>query len=540
MLQPDVSVDDINRLAGQIKEQYSYETLQQGWRYYRKQAVSQMREEAGRIRIIRAEVHETKRYQVSFHLKRTDASTCTCRNGGECHHKAAVFFQLCEVAGKKPELYLSDFRQAYIEKERHRTAARKREAHRAERERRMRASQMTLSLNASAEEWHLLFHKKYAKSFTDFQSAVTDITKWVKEQLYRDSEEMPEPVRTLLQMHIQLFILKQISERYAQAASGVHSRDIAANEAMRPCMEELQRLATRFDRSGLARYGEHVRYLGNVVEKLALSKEESPVDRLAAFALIWSEVLNHEVDLQEERMRLKKQLDPLPSLHSRLRDAIRVALIHIESLLGCDEQAIEHMQMLTYYNEPDRYLRYAQERMKTGKYDKFFMWLKALAPMVNRSRHSEQMEQYWRLWKQSYEALPEMHQELDVLLHAMLPGVYSYLSAFLLEQGRYRDWADIQILRRISPEEKAEEWRVVAEAAPEMLLPLYHQAIERHIEERSREQYRLAVTLLQQLRSLYEQSDSLSAWTRYLDGLHKQYSSLRAFQEELRRGALLT
>lgn len=542
MLQPDVTVNDINRLAGQMKEHFTYATLEQGWRYYRKHAVSHVRTAEGRGRIIQAEVHETERYHVRFHMKRVEESTCTCQAGSECKHKAAVFFQLCDAAGKKPELYLSDFRQAYIELERQRTAARKREAQKAERERRIRASQMTLSQDASAREWHLFFHRKYAKPFTDFQSSVMEITKWVQEQLYRNSEGMSKPLRTLLRMHVQLFLIQQLAERYAQAARGHHSRDISADDAVRPCMEELGELCEQFERSELPTdYMEHVRHLGVVAEQIALSEEESPVDRLAAFALLWSRILNHPDELQLARMRLQERLKPLSQLRPRQRDAIRVALIHIESLLGYDEQAIGHLHTLTFYNEPERFLKYACDRMRSGDYEKLLMWLKALAPMVSQARHREHLDRYWALWKQAYDAHADMHQELDDLLLILLPGIYPYLSTFLLEQGRYRDWADIQMVRRISPAEADEvEWRRVADAAPAMLLPLYHQAIERHIEERNREHYRTAVTLLHELRSMYERSGSLHTWESYMDRLHERYSRLRAFQEELRGGALLT
>ncbi|MBG9733088.1 SWIM zinc finger family protein [Paenibacillus alvei] len=542
MLQPDVTVDDINRLAGQMKEHFTYATLEQGWRYYRKHAVSRVRKAEGRTRIIQADVHETEHYHVRFHMKRVEESKCTCQAGSGCKHKAAVFFQLCEAAGRKPELYLSDFRHAYIELERQRTAARKREAQKAERERRIRASQMTLSQDASAKEWHLFFHRKYARPFTDFQSSVTEITKWVQEQLYRDSEAMPKSIQTLLRMHVQLFLIQQLAERYAQAARGYHSRDISADDAVRPCMEELRELCKQFERSELpTNYREHVRYLGIVAEQIALSEEESPVDRLAVFALVWSEILNHPDELRLARTRLQERLKPLSELRPRLRDAIRVALIHIESLLGYDEQAIGHLHALTFYNDPERFLQYADERMDSGDHEKLLMWLKALAPMVSQARHRELLERYWGLWKRSYDAHADMHQELEDLLLVLLPGIYPYLSIFLLEQGRYRDWADIQMVRRISPAEAdVAEWRRVADAAPSLLLPLYHQAIERHIEERNRDHYRIAVTLLHELRSMYERSGSLHSWERYMDCLYERYSRLRAFQEELRGGALLT
>lgn len=555
MSQLGLSVNEFNRLTEQMKRRFSYSTLEQGWRYYRKQAVSGMHAETdadirtvakpeaktSKEQWITAEVHETKRYRVRFNVKQVKRSECTCQDGGYCKHMAAVFFQLCEQTGGKPELYLAEFRQVYIEEERHRAAVRKRAEQKAELERRKQARQLTLNPSGPAKEWHDFFHKKYGKAFTDFHSPVTDIVKWTKDELYRAAAALPKPIVPLYRMHVLLFLIQQLSIRYRNGGpTGVQGRDAPAADVAGPCMNQLQALAESFTLSSIpSAYEKHVTDLGVMAEAIAFSEEESPVDGLEPFAVLWSTVLNRPEWMEEARQRLERMLAPASALRPRRRDAIRAALLHLEVMLGFEEQAVKRLNELTYYKEPGRYWIYLHEHVRHNRLDRLAIWLEALAPFVRQSGRREDMKQYWQFWERVYE---QAHDQagMESLILTLMPGVYPYLSAFLLDRQRYRDWAEIQLLQRISPEEVApSELDIVERAAPEVVLPLYHQAVERHIEERSREHYRAAVNLLQRMHRLYENIHSLAVWERYMDGLSDRYSRLRALQEEIKRGALI-
>ncbi|WII38074.1 SWIM zinc finger family protein [Paenibacillus thiaminolyticus] len=543
-----LSVKTFNRVTEQMKRRFRYATLEQGWRYYRKQAVLDMtaEEQAGGGAVpdqwIAAEVYETKRYRVRFNCTAVKRSECTCPEEGGCKHMAAVYFQLCDGLGKKPELYLAEFRQVYIEEERQRMVLRKRAEHKAELERRKKAWQMSLSPSAPAQEWHDFFQRKYSKPFTDYHSPVTDIADWAQNELYREGDRFPKEVVPLYRMHVLLFLLRQLSIRYGLGSSRSYpGRDAPAEETVRPYMEELRRLAESYDLSATpAAYEQHVAVLGEIAEAVALSEEESAVDGLDVLALLWSTVLNRPDWMEEAHRRLERMLVPVSSLRPRRRDAIRVALVHLEVLLGREAEAVKRLSELTYHNDPGRYWGYLSEHERSGRYDRIVYWLGALAPLIRQSGQSADLEQYWEFWKRVYERMPDK-DGLESLVLSLLPGIYPYLSFFLLEQARYRDWAEIQLLQRISPAEiAAGELEAMERAAPELLLPLFHQAIERHIEERTKEHYREAAGLLQRLKLLYEACGAAGTWELFMERFTARYARLRALHKELREGALLT
>ncbi|WCR25391.1 SWIM zinc finger family protein [Paenibacillus thiaminolyticus] len=393
MSQLGLSVKTFNRVTEQMKRRFRYATLEQGWRYYRKQAVLDMTAEeqagggAGPDQWIAAEVYETKRYRVRFNCTAVKRSECTCPEEGGCKHMAAVYFQLCDELGKKPELYLAEFRQVYIEEERQRMVLRKRAEHKAELERRKKAWQMSLSPSAPAQEWHDFFQRKYSKPFTDYHSPVTDIAAWAQNELYREGDRFPKEVVPLYRMHVLLFLLRQLSIRYGQGSSRSYpGRDAPAEETVRPYMEELRRLAESYDLSATpAAYEQHVAALGEIAEAVALSEEESAVDGLDVLALLWSTVLNRPDWMEEAHRRLERMLVPVSSLRPRRRDAIRVALVHLEVLLGREAEAVKRLSELTYHNDPGRYWGYLSEHERSGRYDRIVYWLGALAPPLSGS-----------------------------------------------------------------------------------------------------------------------------------------------------------
>ncbi|MNP16840.1 hypothetical protein D3C76_1092490 [compost metagenome] len=72
-----------------------------------------------------------------------------------------------------------------------------------------------------------------------------------------------------------------------------------------------------------------------------------------------------------------------------------------------------------------------------------------------------------------------------------------------------------------------------------MVLPLYHQDVERYILEKNRQSYKQAVRLLKKLAGFYKKLKEQDRWQAYLEQLAARFSRLRAFQEELRKGKLI-
>ncbi len=75
--------------------------------------------------------------------------------------------------------------------------------------------------------------------------------------------------------------------------------------------------------------------------------------------------------------------------------------------------------------------------------------------------------------------------------------------------------------------------------APQLLLPFYHQAVERHMSHKNRDGYKAAVKLLKRLSKLYGRLKQEERWQHYIEQFATRHSRLRALQEELRKGKLI-
>jgi uncharacterized Zn finger protein len=76
----------------------------------------------------------------------------------------------------------------------------------------------------------------------------------------------------------------------------------------------------------------------------------------------------------------------------------------------------------------------------------------------------------------------------------------------------------------------------VEAAEPALLLPIYHQAVEKSIQEKNRTSYTNAVRYLKRLQALYQKLGQPERWSLYMQRLVHKYARLRAFQEELKKG----
>jgi uncharacterized Zn finger protein len=85
-----------------------------------------------------------------------------------------------------------------------------------------------------------------------------------------------------------------------------------------------------------------------------------------------------------------------------------------------------------------------------------------------------------------------------------------------------------------------EELHLLEKEDLKLLLPLYHQAVERCILEKNRTSYKDAVKLLKKLKTYYKRLKQQQRWEQYIVRLAAQYTRLRAFQEELRKGKVIS
>lgn len=77
--------------------------------------------------------------------------------------------------------------------------------------------------------------------------------------------------------------------------------------------------------------------------------------------------------------------------------------------------------------------------------------------------------------------------------------------------------------------------KTVMSKKPELLLPFYHQLVERLVQKKSRVHYEEAALYIRQLKTIYEKLNKHHTYNRYVLGLKQRFKTYRAFIQELKR-----
>lgn len=205
-----------------------------------------------------------------------------------------------------------------------------------------------------------------------------------------------------------------------------------------------------------------------------------------------------------------------------------------------DKQAIEHFSMATFERAQKVMYPCAAQRMEEGKWELVEQWMSFLFERVNKVKNGRSVGPFVTLCRRADLDRPEIPTWTDYMTQ-LLPHSYSELSDHWLDQKRYDEWADLQMLVGARPEDVgAHALREIAKLAPRALMPMYHQSVEASIQTRNRQGYRVAVKQLKKLERLYKADKDPGRWDQYIDALVRKHQRLRAFQEELWKGKIVT
>lgn len=126
-------------------------------------------------------------------------------------------------------------------------------------------------------------------------------------------------------------------------------------------------------------------------------------------------------------------------------------------------------------------------------------------------------------------------------LQEMLPFSRTVYEDALAAHGRWDRWIDLQMCMGRDPLSlRVTALKPVEKEAPELLLPFYHQAVERYVLQKNRDGYKAAAKLLKRLAKLYARLKKGERWALFIAAFASRNSRLRALQEELRKGDLLS
>lgn len=479
---------------------------------------------------LRAFVYGTKKYTVDVNLTSFSKSSCTCPHKGSCEHMAAVFFNAYSAHGR-PEMLLREMKSTLH-------ASKKRSIRTSEGKAKKQVEQKIVpQSNGTAKEWHVYFEQRFYGYSLNQQNSIDGFYTAAWTDLSELASKWEISVRQIYSLHVLLFIMRKMDQFHHmnQASYLSYYHESGCRAVAKQCMEKLTdmvgQLAER-KKPNKKLWEETIAF----VSESALTGKPGPVDWLTVYRLLWWSVFDYKAFAAAERLRLEKHISN-SELTPRRKDALCIALAHFELMEGNDEAAMRWLRQLTATVPSDFYM-VLQGLIQREEWERLLIWLRWLLPTLSKARQDD-FHAVCSYWLEAMKHQPSDEEWIHVML-SLLPRSYYYYTDYLMKTERFRQWVDLQLSHQISPASLySEQLKAVEKADSTLLLPLYHQAVEKAVAEKNRASYKVAVRYLKKLFTIYKRQKQSERWEDYIYRLAKKYSRLRAFQEELQRGKWL-
>ncbi|MCR8642603.1 SWIM zinc finger family protein [Paenibacillus sp. N1-5-1-14] len=529
MLKLHIPKNRIEYLLKQLKHYHEWDDVEQGWTLFHKGKVLSL--DLLDENLVSASVREKKPLNVRVHLDEFTRSKCACTDPKPCVHMAAVIFAIYATQGR-PEMILQELKK-YLAKKSAQRAAKLRLDEKKD-------ANILPEMDDCPTKWQRYFEGRFngfvishQYTFEMFASAVWDLllplaSSWNK----------PERKR-LFCVNIALFALRRIENFYEATKSAYLSsyHETSSTAAVTTCEQRLldmmqaEEMGT-IQRKDASAWQETLLLLS----EYALSGRTIPVDWLQIYRLIWWNLTSETTLIENEKKRLDAFLTSLDKkkLTERQHDVLIIARAHFDVMEHQIKVAFDRLEQL-HTCTPSDYYMYLKHNREQGNWTALQEWLQWLLPVMHTVAQ-EDFRALCQFWSDAAKQLQSDHEWVQAM-ETLLPRSYYYYTAYLLQTKRYRKWVDLQLATRVSPLNLYNvELRTVEEADCKLLLPLYHQAIERLILEKNRSSYKTALAMLKKLNEYYAKLGKLGAWHFYLEGLQNKFARLRAFQDELMKG----
>ncbi|GAX88917.1 SWIM zinc finger family protein [Effusibacillus lacus] len=535
---------NMNHLITRIHPYFSSTILKRGWEYFQDCAVERLDMEGGTV--IQATVRGTRKYRVYMDLTSFPDSSCSCPYEGYCKHMAAVLFEALDEVGLSAYDFLANRAgQEEIAAAASQVAADARalpssavggKAKKSPTKPRIAAPQES----GPVEEWHLYFSEKFGNPRQYGPYSIGSFYLNVRNHLFPLCQNWSPGIQRLYQLHVWLFVMQQIDRIYSQVSgySLYYDNDSYFKNQSSQWIDDLVEIVEGIDPvEASQRYPQYLAATTRFLAENAFPARETLTDWSFVYRFLWGRLLNYKPWIIGECDRLRSELKK-PDLSLVRKDALIIALVHFDILDGRDRQAMEKAEKELSAQDPAVLWGYFQYFVSSSQWDRLIDWLKWLKPIVKRSgqRH---LSHYFHFWQEAKKHRATEEEWVATAIY-LLPTSYGHYAKYLIEQGRYREWVDLNLFCGLSLYEvDPVDLKKVESKQKESVLPLYHQAVERCILEKNRDSYREAVRLMKKLEQLYRHLREQPRWARYIEYVSAKYSRYRAFQEELRKGKVV-
>lgn len=522
-----VAADELNRLLWQEKEE-DVKLVQKGLLLYRQRLVSKVRFEDD---LVTATVQDVTRAQVELNLNFLQISTCSCPTEGFCRHQLAVFFHVYGEIASVSE-WIQHWREPLQERKNAQTWGIQRAKD---------LLKIGGALTADYDGWI----SNIRESFHSIISAQKNLKPYLVTELFQVfnrklkagapvEQEWRQLYFLVASVHTYKLLLQMSSER------GFHEGEISRyfRELFYKLMDDVEDIVAKLNVQALPfAFDPFIEGLKNDTTSLVTEEAVLEFEPTHLYILLWTKLFRKTDWHKDELQRLQHSAGSIP---------VRIASIHQHFMLREDAEASRMLDLLK--EEATPYMIFWLEKLTSGKeWKRMGTYVDAFLAMSKKylstlEDHYAKMD-FSRVAIRTIGAYAQETGKLELyekILVLTLPYSYRIYDEFLFDSGQYEKWSDLQALVGFHLDSISSlKIKTLQKEQPEILLPLYHQSIQQHIDMKNRGSYREAVKQLKKLRTLYKKLKRQEDFTEFMELLLQRTKRLRAFQHECEYGKLI-
>ncbi|WP_090737362.1 SWIM zinc finger domain-containing protein [Paenibacillus sp. Mc5Re-14] len=551
-MKPTYLMDDIQwrQLIQNVADHFNDVTIKRGFQYFKQGKVKEFAmPDADHIAAV---VDGNELYEVDLHLSAFAASRCTCPVRTNCKHMIAVLLNYANEQERSVHALVNAHSAGFTRlaaKADTRTPPTFRSNLSLEHKETTRDALSKTASNIPdmpVSEWHDLFDQCIALNHVHTQNS--QYVQSALASIYAVKPQLSSGMQQLYGLHAHLRVLEKLVPQTPVTGYPTHTymgyyTQIAADELKEAIERDFESpLELTDEPMHEARMAETLAYLRR--KMLTESRNGTYFsDTYYQFWLYWVHPARQDSNIYtEELQHLHAAEEEHSATLARLPWMLAQSWMYVYQaqdhkaweLLQEAERAfplkISSSQLLLFLHA----LRQAEDwgRLKDG--------LRHIGPLLH-SHRDDHLQDYMHDWELVLQHLPEAEEDMWDTLKGMLPFAGGMYEEALLAHEKWRQWIDYQLSIRSEPLSfRVSVLQPIEKNAPELLLPFYHQAVERYVLEKNRSSYKAAVKLLKRLFKLYKKMKQETRWELFFTTFTSRHSRLRALQEELRKGKLLS
>ncbi|MCM3031837.1 MULTISPECIES: SWIM zinc finger family protein [unclassified Niallia] len=503
--------------------------VEKGLLLYRQNYVSQVKIDHETVTGVIQDVNSAK---AVLHIDDISMSSCTCFAEGYCRHQLALFFSVLGAAGKV-SAWLSEWRQPPQKAAVDLSSLPL-----------MRASDLLKkpgNKEPDYEEWVDFFTETFQSVIGESSrkpSAISEMYYIYMRKLKNSSPQQNEwKYLYLLVGHVitfKLFLSMSKENNHADGVINRYYRHIF-QDLLQGVQEYLNRLSNFTFPFAFDLFLEKLKDDSGEILHLHKTIE---FESIQIYRILWTNLFT------KKQWRLD-ELKKLTSIESPVFTE-KVAATHLQVLLREDEKAVHSIQELQVEIMP--YMLYWLDILNSKRdWNRLELYLtpfiQSLKAYIQQENDFEFCHEFTSMSIRA--ATPFCHAKnrmdiLERLFNQTLPYSYRKYEDFLYEQKQFDKWIDLYTYMGLGIDMLTKEQiKTLQEYDQALLLSLYHRSVQEHIDQKSRDHYRIAVRQMKKLRTIYKKLKKQQQFELFLKMTLDRTKRLRAFHEECRKGKLI-